>query len=84
MYICYAQTTDSNHPRIVLRKPRIRALLYNVHLYVLYITTLIILRLLNVIVHIHVHVHLTVAFLGFVKGGCSVHGQIVNIHLCMC
>ena len=24
-YICYAQSTDSDHPRILLRKPRIRA-----------------------------------------------------------
>ena len=25
-YICYAQSTDSDHPRILLRKPRIQAL----------------------------------------------------------
>ena len=25
IYICYAQSTDSDHPRILLRKPRIRA-----------------------------------------------------------
>ena len=26
IYICYAQSTDSDHPRILLHKPRIRAL----------------------------------------------------------
>ena len=29
IYICYAQSTDSDHPRILLRKPRIRALRNN-------------------------------------------------------
>ena len=29
VYICYAQSTDSDHPRILLRKPRIRALRNN-------------------------------------------------------
>ena len=29
MYICYAQSTDSDYPRILLRKPRIRALRNN-------------------------------------------------------
>ena len=29
IYICYVQSTDSDHPRILLRKPRIRALRNN-------------------------------------------------------